>query len=997
MKKLNPEQKKAVETIDGPVLVFAGAGSGKTMVITHRIAELINKGISPYEILAVTFTNKAAQEMRDRVIKLIGSRGTSVWVSTFHSLASRILRDESEKDFTIYDEHDQTVVIKECLERLDIDPKRFPPSKIREIISNAKNNLMDAESYSINATAHSDAARYNMSRVYAMYQDLLKANGGYDFADLLVETIRLFKDKPDILEKYRRRFRYIMVDEYQDTNYAQYMLIKLLSPPQNNICVVGDDDQCLVRGTKIKTEDGYKEIEKLQNGTKVAAASGWGKYREEEPDRISKRKYKGKVVQIVTKTGKRIKVTPNHMLFGRLQPRMGLYYVYLMQKKSMGFRMGITQGVRSKRKSNNCVSGLMVRINQENGDKLWIIKTCKTHKEAVYYEQYYSFQYGIPTYTFHSRGRKLTLDEQGIRNLFKSIDTVSRAEKLMRDMLIDPLFPHFVAGGYVNGHIDRKIINFTMFGENRCGGMRPWHAHRIQLNTSDNRLKKKIAGKGFSVRLGKKDTWRVETSRKDYSEAKRYITGLSSAADIDVVKKARLTPGKSFVFLPASQIQQGMLVPVFNGNRIVEEEVNKVSLADYEGYVYDVSMPDLRNYIADNFVVHNSVYSWRGANVRNILEFKNHFREATMLKLEQNYRSTKNILDAAHNVIKNNPSRSDKKLWTSREGGEIVRKQEFLTSREEALAVVSEIRRLVQEGEYNLGDMAVFYRVNAQSRAFEDVLRAMGMNYRVVGGVKFYSRKEIKDIIAYMRVLVNPFDDVSMERVINNPPRGIGKKTMSALKSISVRESSSVYKIVTEGHKDIPASVEKKIKPLRDLLARLKETLEKDDASLLAKEIIELSGYHHMLEDDEDLQARTRLENIEELVSAFAEDVNARKTVKEILNEITLITEVDKWQQDEEYVTLMTIHIAKGLEFPVVFLTGLEEELFPHYDALNDPEQMEEERRLCYVGMTRAKDLLYLTSASQRMLYGQSRWHIPSRFIKEALGDGSGENEYKYD
>lgn len=634
-KKLNPPQKQAVEATEGPVLIFAGAGSGKTMVITHRIAKLLENGISPFNILAVTFTNKAAGEMKNRIKKLTGSSGLSVWISTFHSMGLRILRTEGKKNFTIYDEHDQIVTIKEALKKLDIDPKKYPPTRIREIISNAKNNLMDVESFKINAAAHSDNRRYIIGKIYEVYQKILCTNSGYDFGDLLMETIRLLKKKPEILEKYQQRFKYILVDEYQDTNYAQYLILRLLAPPQNNICVVGDDDQ--------------------------------------------------------------------------------------------------------------------------------------------------------------------------------------------------------------------------------------------------------------------------------------------------------------------------------------------------------------------------SIYSWRGANIRNILEFEKNFKSAKTLKLEENYRSTQNILDAAHNVIKNNDSRKYKKLWTKREKGEMVRWQEFLTNREEALGIVSEIKRLTEVDSYKPCDIAIFYRVNAQSRSFEDVLRGAGINYRIIGGVKFYERKEIKDIIAYMRVLVNPYDDISLTRIINCPPRGIGEKTINELKKKASSQSKSIYQLIKTDIESLPEKIQKKLKPLKILFNSLEETLKKDDAALLTREIIELSGYHLMLEKDDDIQSRSRLENIEELVSAFAEEENSNKSIKEILHEISILTDADSWSETENFVTLMTVHLAKGLEFPAVFLTGLEEELFPHYDALKDPAQMEEERRLCYVGMTRAQDLLYLTSASQRMLYGQNRWHIPSRFIRESACNSNIENEYCYD
>ncbi len=639
MNELNSKQKQAVSITEGPVLIFAGAGSGKTLVIIRRIARLLKKGVPPYRILAVTFTNKAAEEMRGRVKKLVGARGMSVWISTFHSLATKILRKDGEKDFTIYDEKDQNVVIKEALERLDIDRKKFPPSQLRSLISNAKNNLVDPESYAINASAAGDGARHKISRIYEIYQKILQSNGGYDFADLLVEAVRLLKNNPEILNKYRQRFKYIMVDEYQDTNYAQYVFIRLLSPPQNNICVVGDDDQ--------------------------------------------------------------------------------------------------------------------------------------------------------------------------------------------------------------------------------------------------------------------------------------------------------------------------------------------------------------------------SIYSFRGANIENILKFEKHFENARVLKLEENYRSTQKILDVAHNVIKHNESRKSKKLWTKKEGGRSVRYREFFTAREESRGVIEEIRRLIREEGYSPSDVAVFYRVNAQSRSFEDSLRSARLNYRIIGGVKFYERKEIKDILGYIKVLVNPDDDVSMERIINTPRRGIGKVTLGRLKDAAAGESKSLFEVVMKGSDKISLRAEKKLKPLRKLFKKLKVSAREKSPDRLTRDVIELSGYHKMLEEKskKDIQARSRLENVEELVTAFAEEDNKSKSLPEILNEISLVTNMDNWDYDREFITLMTVHLAKGLEFPVVFLTGMEEELFPHYDALEDPAQMEEERRLCYVGITRAEERLYLTSASQRMLYGQTRWHIPSRFIEEGFEGKTpdSENEYVYD
>ncbi|MFW6134321.1 MAG: UvrD-helicase domain-containing protein [Elusimicrobiota bacterium] len=930
MKKLNPQQKKAVNTTEGPLLVFAGAGSGKTMVIIHRIARLLNKGVPPFNILAVTFTNKAAQEMQNRVKQLVGAKGTSVWISTFHALASKILRMDGKEEFTIYDEHDQITAIKQVIKELDIDKNKINPYRVKELISNAKNNLMDPESYLINATASSSSSKYIIGRIYKRYQHLIRSNGGYDFADLLVETINLFKNRPNVLEKYRKRFRYIMVDEYQDTNYAQYMLIKLLAPPQNNVCVVGDDDQCLVKGTEVECYNSAINIEDINKGDKVKSCSGWGNTHPAKTHRVSKRKYTGKVLRIKTEKGKHLVATPNHMMFAKINPLNEIYYVCLMYQKNKGFRIGITKD-----------------LSKQDAGKIWILKTCRKQKQAQQYKQYYSKKYNISANSYNGE--------------------IKNAEKLMYELFINPLYPHFFASGNSS---NKKLIQFTMFGDRNSN---PYHCHKIQNKNLDEKI------------------------IKDYSKAMKFIEKLSFNNEAEITKKARLVPGYEYHYLPASHIHPRMAVPIYKEDKIIEDTVKSVDWKDYQGSVYDISVPGLRNYISGGIVVHNSIYSWRGADIRNILDFEKHFKCKNTVTLEENYRSTQNILDAAHSVIKHNTSRKSKKLWTRKHSGDEVKWQEFMTNREEALGVVSEIQRLTREEGYSLSGIAVFYRVNAQSRSFEDVLRSAGINYEIIGGLKFYQRKEIKDILAYMKVVANPSDDISMQRIINYPKRGIGKKTQSDLKKIAAGESKSIYGLITEGSDDIPDKIKKKINPLRELFKKLETVAHQDDAAKLAKTAIELSGYHIMLEQDDDIQSRSRMENIEELVSAFAEKENQEKSIQEILTEISLLTDMDRWEEGEDSITLMTVHLAKGLEFPVVFLTGMEEELFPHYDALKDPSQMEEERRLCYVGMTRAKELLYLTSASQRMLYGQSRWHIPSRFVREGLGNMESEQVFEYD
>ena len=635
---LNPPQRESVEYIHGPLLILAGAGSGKTRVITHRIAYLIEKGISPWNILAVTFTNKAAGEMRERVDRLVEAKGRSVWISTFHSFAARLLREQIDKigghrHFVIYDEMDQLNLIKECLKELDIDEKRFKVTVVAALINRAKDNLVDADSFTIYAQASGDHFRKTVADIYRLYQKKLNENSALDFGDLLTEAVRLFRERKEVLEKYQERFQYVMVDEYQDTNHAQYLLTKLLVSKHKNICVVGDDDQ--------------------------------------------------------------------------------------------------------------------------------------------------------------------------------------------------------------------------------------------------------------------------------------------------------------------------------------------------------------------------SIYSFRGADIRNILHFEKDYKDVKVMKLEQNYRSTKNILNTAWKVVKNNRYRKEKKLWTNRKDGMPVEYAQLDNEIDEANLVVEEIIKLMEEG-HNLRDLAVFYRTNAQSRVLEDAFRKAKINYAIVGGVRFYERKEIKDILSYLRVIVNPLDSLNLKRILNVPHRGIGKRTMNYLEQYAHRYHKSLFETLGKVReiKAVPARITSRLEDFINLIGELGEKSRNLMAKELTRLVIETTGYLSELASQDTAEAQSRIENVKELVSAVGEfeEQSEDKTIEAFLEQVSLITDIDIWDEGKDTATLMTVHLAKGLEFPVVFITGLEEGLFPHADALYDQAEMEEERRLCYVGMTRAKERLYLTSANQRRLYGQWRWNMSSRFVVEAglLGEKAG-------
>lgn len=631
--KLNEPQREAVYHTDGPLLILAGAGSGKTRVLTHRIAYLIGeRGVKAWNILAITFTNKAAEEMRQRVDNLVGFGAESVWVSTFHSACVRILRRfidrlGYENHFTIYDTDDQKTLIKEVCRKVDVDTKVFKERSLLSAISSAKNEMILPDEFELNAGG--DFAKMKIAKVYREYEAQMKANNALDFDDLLVKTVQLLQTQPDVLESYQERFRYIMVDEYQDTNTVQFQLVSLLAGKYKNLCVVGDDDQ--------------------------------------------------------------------------------------------------------------------------------------------------------------------------------------------------------------------------------------------------------------------------------------------------------------------------------------------------------------------------SIYKFRGANIRNILDFEHEFPDAKVIKLEQNYRSTGNILNAANSVIANNRGRKEKSLWTENGEGELIRLRQFDTAFDEADFIGEDIKSAVRQGgSYN--DSAVLYRTNAQSRLLEEKFIAMNIPYKIVGGVNFYARREIKDLLAYLKTIDNGRDDVAVRRIINVPKRGIGLTTINRIQESATERGIGFYEaLLAPGLIAGVGRSATKLDSFAALIEYFKTLAEEMSITDLLQEVIEKTGYIESLENEDKEEAKTRKENIDELISKAAtyeescQDKDEKATLSGFLEEVALVADIDSLDEDQEYVVLMTLHSAKGLEFPRVYLAGMEDGLFPGYMSINagDREELEEERRLCYVGITRAEQELTLTSARRRMVHGETQYNPMSRFVKE--------------
>ncbi|REK69632.1 DNA helicase PcrA [Paenibacillus paeoniae] len=637
VQRLNPPQREAVQATDGPLLIMAGAGSGKTRVLTHRIAYLIEKKrVAPWSILAITFTNKASREMQDRVSSLVGPSGRDIWVSTFHSMCVRILRKDIDRigftsNFSILDSSDQLSVIRNCMKDQNIDTKKIEPKAVQASISGAKNELITPKRYEEKVGDYFEGI---VSKVYTMYQKRLKSNNSLDFDDLIMKTIQLFKEMPEVLEFYQNKFRYIHVDEYQDTNRAQYMLCNMLADKHHNICVVGDSDQ--------------------------------------------------------------------------------------------------------------------------------------------------------------------------------------------------------------------------------------------------------------------------------------------------------------------------------------------------------------------------SIYRWRGADITNILNFEGDYPEARSIMLEQNYRSTSNILDAANAVIKRNTGRKPKKLWTDQGPGDRIALYQADSEHDEGYYVTGEIRKNIGKGR-RFSDHAILYRTNAQSRVIEEILIKSDIPYQIVGGVKFYDRKEIKDLLAYLRLISNPDDDISLTRIINVPKRGIGDTTVGKLADEAGRRGTSIYQVLADmGDLDVNGRTRTLLGEFYGLIYNLTAMVDYLTVTELTEKVLELSQYRIELQRENTLESKARVENIDEFLSVTMdfEQRNEDKSLVAFLTDLALIADIDSMNKDEEgedkasdAVVLMTMHSAKGLEFPMVFIIGMEESVFPHSRALADNEELEEERRLAYVGITRAEQKLYLTCARMRTLFGRTGMNMPSRFLEEIPED----------
>jgi superfamily I DNA/RNA helicase len=807
---LNEPQREAVTHGEGPLLILAGAGSGKTRVLTHRIAFLVaTEDAKPNEILAITFTNKAASEMRDRAQLLVGARVRAMWVMTFHSACARMLRADAHRlgytrQFTIYDQADSRRLIKRCLDELGIDPKRFTPGAIGHEISDAKNKLRDSEAYGQMVGSFFEQT---VSDVYREYERQMHRMNAMDFDDLLVRAVNVLELFPEVRERYATGFRHVLVDEYQDTNHAQYRWLQLLVGEHRNLMVVGDDAQCLVEGTLVTMADGCERpIEHVAVGDEVLSGYGGGAFRAARVTRSHRSEDRADGILIRTVSGRELISTPEHTHFA--------------------------------------------------------------------------------------------------------------GDLLMRDSSPEAS--------------DCSILLH--------GGAK-----------SANPLLAAPPATGLLTR-----------------------------------PQAELGAGPPLAYRLAAEVEPGMAMFDARGGYDMVASVERVTL---DQPVYDLDIEHTHNFIANGIVTHNSIYGFRGADITNILEFEDTFKDAKVVKLEQNYRSTQTILDAANAVIRNNRGQKPKSLWTELGQGDPIKVRELDDEHAEARFVSGEIQRLI-DGGASRAEIAIFYRTNAQSRVLEDTLVRAEIAYQVIGGTKFYERAEIKDAVAYLTTLLNPQDVGAFTRIVNSPRRGIGATSLSRVLAHANTLGTTIWE-AAEQPEQVPGLGAAAIKAFTRFMGTMHVLKERAESTppiaQLLDELLRETGYLEALEAERTIEAQGRIENLQELINVAVEydaNENAEHSLSEFLQQVALVADADERTDDEGLVTLMTLHNAKGLEYPIVFIIGCEEGVFPHSRAL-DEGGLEEERRLCYVGITRAERDLYVTYARTRAVFGARTYGLASRFVSE--------------
>jgi DNA helicase II / ATP-dependent DNA helicase PcrA len=912
----------------------------------------------------------------------------AMWVGTFHGIAHRMLRMHYKEaglpqNFQILDADDQLRVVKRVLKNLDLADDQWPPKTVAGWINAQKEEARRPQHFA----DEGDFTQRQFVRIYTAYEETCRRQGVVDFAELLLRAYELTRDHDEIQAHYRRRFRHILVDEFQDTNTLQYRWLRTLAGPSGVLFAVGDDDQCLPAGTEVTMADGsQKAIERIREGEAVLSAYGSGSFRPARVARVRRLGTRRNLVRIRLQNGAELLSTPDHTHFAGylLGETPQTYFVYLMHKRGVGYRLGTSQ-VYTRGQIKPKV-GFEQRCVQEHADAAWIVSTHETENAARAQEMLLALRYGIPMLPFVPRKGKavngLVHDAKWLSHVFTALDTQTTALHLLEAFGLTPDAPHHQPQ---SRNANRRNIIVTLCGDRR--GTRPMH--RISIVGNDIAGRAALESIGLSVRLAKRDSgsWRFETCRKDFGGLMTIAERAAKVLAGDLVMSARLGR-RSLPFIRAAAVRPGMVMLTASAAFVPVTQVEQV---DEAARLYDLDIEDTHNFIAQGVVTHNSVYSWRGARVENMLRLATDFPGCETVRLEQNYRSTGTILNAANGLIARNTARLGKELWTDTGDGEPIQLYAAYNEYDEAEFVVNRIREHVDAGN-RYDDTAVLYRMGAQSRVLEETLIRARMPYRIYGGLRFFERQEIKDALAYLRLLHNRDDDTGFERVVNVPARGIGTTTVEKLRDYARSHKLSLWAAARAGGDAVLGRSAARVREFIALIESIATETRELPLSKTTERVIERSGLRDHYQKEKSEQAEARIENLDELISAArsfelsaeppAEGEPAVDPLTSFLTHAALEAGERQAGPGEDCVQLMTLHAAKGLEFPVVFMVGMENGLFPHARA-TDEGNLEEERRLCYVGITRARRRLYLSYAELRRLHGVEQISAPSQFLRE--------------
>jgi len=1045
--KLNPQQKKAVCYGEGPLLIVAGAGTGKTTVITERINYLITeKKLQPNEVLALTFTEKAAAEMEERVDKALPYGYVDLWVYTFHAFAERLLKEHGLEiglttDFKLLDETAAWLLVRNNLDKFDLDyyrplgnPNKFIHALLKHF-SKAKDEMVKPDDYLNHAekfrldndlrkdeTAAQEVRRLEeVAGAYHVYQQLLLDNDYLDFGDLINYAYELLTRRPAILKKYQEQFKYILVDEFQDTNYAQYQLIKLLAGEINNVTVVGDDDQCLPPQSKVLTPEGEKLIKDIKKQDEVLTAVGKGHIGISKVSRVFKNKKKVKLLKIKTKKGFELTVTDNHKMFCHVPSanhRGKYFYVYLMWRSDVGWRIGTTKN-------------LTWRLSLErSADKIIGVKACNSEAEARFYEHLYSLRYSIPTYCFQKR-EDLILDFNKLKLLYQELDVESGVKRLAKDLNIDLSSSHVNLGAVIRGNKKRIKINLNICYRN----YRSKHhvidqkeimrnslvQHELSLETSDEDIIKSLKENGYVLHIAKKGK-RLRIINQDLKALENDLLKIESITG--GLTEARSKIGKlnyqtlKALVMPSKNLLVGHFLPVKIKNEIIYDEIISIDSKEKIETVYDLEIDRTHNFIAQGVVVHNSIYKFRGASISNILEFKKDHPKAQEVYLNTNYRTKQNILDAAYKFIQlNNPNRLEvqlkadnkklsKKLKSALEGQGVIEHLHEATLAEEVASLVNKIKALGEKtGEWS--QFAILVRANSQAQPFIEGLERAGIPYQFVASKGLYAKEIILNLTAFLRLLDDYHESDAMYRYLTLPIFNLDQSEIIKITHQAYKKRWTLYEVARQARALLRLSDQnqRELDKAVNLLEKYISQAKNQKCSRIVFDWLNDSGYLKYVDSLEELKKRQEFSYLSQFyqrIKAF-EEINDDKSVKNFLQQLGL--EIESGEQgslqplgeDEgpQMVKVMTVHSAKGLEFKNVFIVNLVDQRFPtreRKESIELPDELikeivpegdihlQEERRLFYVGLTRAKESLYLTSASN---YGGVRKKKLSVFLTD--------------